>query len=210
MTTNALPFVRRRPARDPEDDVETGVFTRRHLSPTCPTVVRWDREMVLQMTHDLAIPPAPARAVVRAPSRAATIARRDVARPNAARPSVATPSVATPSVAAPNVFLTPRTPGDPVPPWEISIRREASPAVLTRSPARARTPVRRRSMLPWFLFAMSFGIAFGVANDTALRAELMTSLRGLSAPAAAALEAGARAAHRVVAAERASAPRPIP
>jgi hypothetical protein len=190
MTMTASSHLTRRRQRDPEDEVETTVFSR--------PVLHWDRAMVAKMTRDLAIPRVatprrlPAPSPLPAPSRAATIQR-------------------------PNVFLTPRTPADPVPLWEMPPRpprEEDAPSsvssVRTRTPAREPSRKQRRSILPWVAFAMCFGIAFGVGNDRALRAELLRDLGGAKGPIAAAISAGNAALQRVVAAERAKAPRPLP
>lgn len=74
--------------------------------------------------------------------------------------------------AEPNVFLTPAA-TDPPPPWTVP-----SPLEKTVSRVGLRTGVvRRRSILPWVTFAMTFSIAFGVLSDPVLRQETSSQLQ---------------------------------
>jgi hypothetical protein len=105
-----------------------------------------------------------------------------------------------------NVFLTPRLPTDPPPPWVHKVRpekksektakdaktilfaqlpdlsdaaQESSSQILRFSQTSRIRP--RRSIMPWVVFAMCFAIAFGISNDRRLRAELVSGIR--AAPA---------------------------
>ncbi len=66
----------------------------------------------------------------------------------------------------PNVFLT-ALPTDPPPPWIHPLERTSK---------RPRV-VRRRSMLPWALGLMSFGLAFGILNDPVVRRDTGAQLK---------------------------------
>jgi hypothetical protein len=94
---------------------------------------------------------------------------RELAKPRPARLPNAPTSASVPvSVrAAPNVFVTPRKPGDPPLPW-------AEPGA---GPKTRRAAAPHRSAVLWLVFLMSFGIAFGLGRDRALRAELASQAR---------------------------------
>ena len=81
----------------------------------------------------------------------------------------------------PNVFLTPWS-GEKAPalPW-------ADPLAASGERPRVRV-IRRRSLMPWAAFAMTFAITFGVVKDPALRVQTANQIKG----AAAAMSVGAR------------------
>lgn len=95
-----------------------------------------------------------------------------------------------------NVFLEPWAPGDPRLPWAPRARRSA-PTLPRASGIVRRAP--RRSILPWALFALAFGIAFGVGKDRALRAELGARVRVTASKALVVMDASARRLGRQVA-----------
>ena len=68
----------------------------------------------------------------------------------------------------PNVFLTP-WPGDLArqPPW-------GAVGEVVKEPPRV---ARRRSLMPWAAFLMTFAITFGVAKDPALRHETASQIK---------------------------------
>jgi len=188
MTTASSHLTRRRVrVNDPEEEAETTVFSR--------PLHYFDRAMVAQITRDLAIP--------RAPTPAPTPPRTRGPAPAPARAAI---------IARPNVFLTPRTPADPTPLWEmppppaLDDERVSTVSGVRKREARSAAPARRRSILPWVAFVMYFGIAFGVGNDPTLRTQLRREL----GPVVAVIDTGNRALQHVLAAARASAPRPLP
>ena len=63
--------------------------------------------------------------------------------------------------AVPNVFETPWAPGDPPMPWAGSARGSRT---------------RRRSRLPWVVFAMMLGIGMGLWRDKPARARVVSQL----------------------------------
>lgn len=69
----------------------------------------------------------------------------------------------------PNVFLTPALATDPPPPWAVQPLEETSSK-------RVRV-IRRRSILPWVTFAMTFSLGFGVLNDPVVRRETGSQLQ---------------------------------
>lgn len=169
---------RRRGPRDSEADVETQIYVR-------PQGMAWDRVMVLQIMKGLEtrLPG------VVTPPRSGASRVVMTKRP----PSRVTP-VAPPD--EPNVFLTPWTPADPLPPWvpikaapERAAAAEAAPAdetlVLDGRPAKARKV--HHTKIPWLVFVMAFGIAFGIGQDRQLRRELGSKLRVTTTHAAASL-----------------------
>jgi hypothetical protein len=159
----------RRLPRDPDEDVETRVYVR-----SAP--MAWERRMVLQIMRDLgpiarAEPPPRRLGTPRLPPPASSSRIRTSAAPPAPRP---------------NVFLTPRTPTDPQPLWVTSRDEETrSLETLVRDRNRKRRP--RQSVMPWVLFVMAFGIAFGVGEDRALRQQLASDIRATTERAIAAL-----------------------
>jgi hypothetical protein len=127
----------------------------------------WDRQMVLQIMQDLG-------------TRTRAVAARR------ARPKVPAPG-------EPNVFLT-SLPSDPPPPWAKSalasgVVRAGAPAIPDETLVRAGK--RRRTTMPWLLFFMAFGIAFGVAQDRPLRAELASKTRSAAVSALTVVESSA-------------------
>lgn len=74
-----------------------------------------------------------------------------------------------------NVFLQPRSPSDPPLPWASAstVVTLTAPMLPVASTTRApRTRRRGRSIMPWVVVVASFGIAFGIGSDRALRTEL--------------------------------------
>lgn len=159
----------RRLARDPDDDVETRVYVR-----SAP--MAWERRMVLQIMRDLgpverAVPPPRDLGTPRLPPPASSSRVRASASRSAPRP---------------NVFLTPLTPNDPQPLWVTARDAETrSLETLVRDRHRKRRP--RRSVMPWVLFVMAFGIAFGIGEDRVLRHQLASDVRATVERALAAL-----------------------
>lgn len=169
--------VRTRSRRDSEADVETEIYVRPEGQP-----MAWDRVMVLQIMKELdsrlprVVPPPRPRVV---------ITKR--------RTSRVTP---TPPPGEPNVFLTPWTPADPMPPWAVNetVKETVNETVVLEGrPREAEREVRkaRTTRIPWLVFVMAFGIAFGIAQDRQLRRELGSTIRGATVHAAAVV------AHRV-------------
>ena len=88
------------------------------------------------------------------------------------RPPVAAarPLVTRRRPSTPNVFLTPwSAEHDPPPPWADAL------AVSGERP-RVRV-VRRRSLMPWVAFAMTFSITFGVVKDPTLRLQTASQIK---------------------------------
>lgn len=170
--------VGRRSPRDSEADLETQIYVR-------PQPMAWDRVMVLQIMKDLGtrLP----RIV--APPRRAVSARVVMTK---------RPVSVVPPPGEPNVFLTPRTPADPLPPWAPAPAARAQAAPVEAAPVEAapgdetllldgRPPkvVVHKTKVPWLLFVMAFGIAFGVGQDRQLRRDLGSKLRVTTTHAAA-------------------------
>jgi hypothetical protein len=201
--------VRTRSRRDSEADVETEIYVRPEGQP-----MAWDRVMVLQIMNDLESrlprvvpPPRPGPSARVAPSSRVVPSSR-AASPRVIitkrRTSRVTP---TPPLDEPNVFLTPWTPADPLPPWsellptapdQLALVPGATtasgsavdePLVLDERPREVRKA--RGTRIPWLVFVMAFGIAFGIGQDRQLRRELGSNLRGATVHAAAVV------AHRV-------------
>jgi len=181
--------VGRRSRRDSEADVETEIYVR-------PQGMAWDRVMVRQIMKGLetrlprVVPPPRLDQ-----SRITTLPRMTPPRVimTKRRASRVTP---VPPPGEPNVFLTPWTPADPLPPW--APPPEAAPVAATA--AAGASPVEETLVLegrprkvrhvqhtrvPWLLFVMAFGIAFGIGQDRQLRNELGSKLRVTTAQAAA-------------------------
>jgi hypothetical protein len=161
---------RRRPTRDPEDDVETRVYVR----PTMP----WDRLMVVQIMRDL-------ERVGGRPDIAPTRSARASARPNvfltAGASDAPPPWAHTRRGAASRELLAD---GDD-PPEETALRRW-------------RHQAPRRMLLPWFLFLTYFLIAFGVGQDPVLRRQTVSQLRAAGAEGAVVVQSSAIRLWRVV------------
>jgi hypothetical protein len=179
MTSAAM---RTRSRRDSEADVETEIYVRPEGQP-----LAWDRVMVLQIMNDLESrlprvvpPPRPAGSARLVPSARAAPSRVIVTK---RRRSRVTP---TPPPGEPNVFLTPWTPADPMPPWAVN-----ETVVLDGRPREREVRKRRATRIPWLVFVMAFGIAFGIGQDRQLRRELGSTIRGATVHAAAVV------AHRV-------------
>jgi hypothetical protein len=162
-------LVGRRRLRDSEADVETQIYVRPQSQP-----MAWDRVMVLQIMKGLEtglprVVPPPMRVVTR---RAVSVV---------------------PPPGEPNVFLTPWTPADPLPPWAVAPAApiEAPPVEAAAAEetlvleGRPRKKVAHKTKVPWLLFVMAFGIAFGVGQDRQLRRDLGTKLRMTTTHAAA-------------------------
>jgi hypothetical protein len=173
MTMSAT--MSRRRSRDSEADVETEIYTR-------PQNMPWDRVMVLQIMNELetrlprvVVPP-------RRSSSRVVVKKRSVAR--------ITP---VPPPDEPNVFLVPWTPADPPLPWAT---KPAAARAATTATATAATPANvvfedtlllegrprrvrkvRATRVPWLLFVMAFGIAFGIGQDRQLRRELGSKIK---------------------------------
>ena len=88
----------------------------------------------------------------------------------------------------PNVFEQPPRPGDAPPPWSASTATPAKPRsadsevetnVLERPSPRAR--VKRGLKVPSLLFIMSLGIGYGLGQDPAARASIVTQVRAAAA-----------------------------
>ena len=173
MTMSAT--MSRRRSRDSEAEIETEIYVR-------PQQMPWDRVMVLQIMNELetrlprvAVPPRRTSSQV--------VKKRNVSR--------ITP---VPPPDEPNVFLVPRTPFDPPLPWSTK-PAPTKPAPTKPAPTKpaATKPVledtlllagRQRSVrkfratrVPWLLFVMAFGIAFGIGQDRQLRRELGSKIK---------------------------------
>ena len=157
----------RRRARDSEADVETEIYVR-------PPSMPWERVMVLQIMNELETRLPRVVAPPRKSSSRVVVRKRSAAR--------ITP---VPPPDEPNVFLVPWTPADPPLPWaeaEAPAPAQAAPGpvvddtlVLEGRPRRVRTV--RATRVPWLLFVMAFGIAFGIGQDRQLRRELGSKLK---------------------------------
>jgi hypothetical protein len=160
MTMMSALAGRRRP-RDSEADVETQIYVRPQSQP-----MAWDRVMVLQIMKGLEtrLP-----RVVPPPMRVVTRTRRPV--------SVVPPR------GEPNVFLTPWTPADPLPPWAVAPAAPVEETLVLEG--RPRNVAVHKTKVPWLLFVMAFGIAFGVGQDRQLRRDLGTKVRVTTTHAAA-------------------------
>jgi hypothetical protein len=150
------------PARRRTRDSEAEIETEIYVRPPHAPQA-WDRVMVLQIMQDLG-----------AKTRAAS-ARR-------AKPRVPAPG-------EPNVFLT-WAASDPPPPWATTATTDVS-AVLASDETLVRGGARRRTNMPWLLFFMAFGIAFGVGQDRPLRAELASKMRASAASVLGVVESSA-------------------
>ena len=194
MTMMSALVGRRRP-RDSEADVETEIYVRPQQQP-----MAWDRVMVLQIMKGLEtrlprVVPPPMRVVTPPAMRVRT------PPPRAASPRVVLtrrPVPIVPPPDEPNVFLIPWTPADPPPPWAVAPAAPVEAAPAEAAPAEApaaeetlvldgrpRKVVVHKTKVPWLLFVMAFGIAFGVGQDRQLRRDLGTKLRVSTTHAAA-------------------------
>ncbi len=156
MTMSAT--MSRRRSRDSEADVETEIYTR-------PQNMPWDRVMVLQIMDELEtrLP-----RVVAPPRRSSS---RVVVKKRSAR---VTP---VPPPDEPNVFLVPRTPADPPLPWETNASNVVFEDTLLLEGRPRRVRKVRATRVPWLLFVMAFGIAFGIGQDRQLRRELGSKIK---------------------------------
>ena len=184
--------VGRRSRRDSEADVETQIYVR-------PQGMAWDRVMVLQIMRGLetrlprVVPPPRVNQ-----SRIVTLPRMSPSRVVMTNRTVSrvTP---VPPPGEPNVFLTPWTPADPMPPWAPVQAAPVQAAPVQAAPVQAAAveetlvlegpPAKARKVhhakVPWLLFVMAFGIAFGIGQDRQLRRELGSKVRVTTAQAAA-------------------------
>lgn len=148
--------------RNPRDS-EADVETQIFVRPP----MAWDRVMVLQIMKELEKRPP---RVVPAKRRVSPVPPPD----------------------EPNVFLTPRTPADPLPPWgAVDVLRADDTLVRRDRMRRSRRASKTHTI--WVVFVMAFGIAFGIGQDRQLRRELGSKLRATTAHAVAAV---ARVANR--------------
>ena len=99
-------------------------------------------------------------------------------QPTVRGPTVAAarPIVTRRQPSSPNVFLTPWSAAHaPPPPWADA---------LAASGERPRVRViRRRSLMPWAMFAMTFAITFGVVKDPVLRRQTATEIKAAATSA---------------------------
>jgi hypothetical protein len=154
MTTTTSAWTGAPFGRDLDDEEDTHIYERRAPSPRGS---RWDQALVGQIMRELSVAASGVRRTKRT-----------------SQPVVVD--------AAPNPFATPQKPGDPPPPWivlptgsrskktVVRPRQEGGRPVLPS--ARTRSFAPHRSAVLWLVFTMSFGIAFGIVRDRALRAEL--------------------------------------
>lgn len=174
---------RRENIRDSQAELETHVYRRgaprRDQRPPVP----WDRVMVLQILRDL----GPLPNVIPPPRRQGTLTR------SAPRANVfltpASPIDPAPPWAYAEETRTVKLPLEAeagsfeidVDDLSVDVDVEAaidakpvvgSDATFVRSRSPSRAPKVRRSRTPWLLFAMAFGISFGVAQDRPLRKTL--------------------------------------
>jgi hypothetical protein len=182
LMTMTSAAVGRRSRRDSEADVETEIYVRPQGQP-----MAWDRVMVLQIMKGLET-----RLPRVVPPPRNTSSRVLMNKRNAGAGARITP---VPPPDEPNVFLTPWTPADPAPPWAhvdgVPVHAVATQAasteetlVLDGRPCRVKVVKARPTRIPWLLFVMAFGIAFGIGQDRQLRRELGSKLRVTTAHAA--------------------------